>query len=775
MTTICRIRKNTFQTTYKTALEKSKIIIENSNKIIVENMNQTNTNEKNNEKIQSEFDYVFGPDTDNHNFISRILNDKNSPFSYFWQGFNVSILFIGASDSGKTYSLFCPDEHFFSVVPCSNLLARFIVKTLDYIQYYGPLQYSMGISIYDISCDSTRQEKITDLLVNENYNIYSNISTVQIKSPEEAFNVLSAAGDNARNIRLSPKEITRNNKSHIFIRLVLFNNKDKVMSSMYFIDPIGHSNENRDPLITQYGNMSFQSISLTILNKIKNKAKLSNKIEKYDTKYSKNVIPLLMGNCKAFVIACLNEKDSIESAISTLNFSNNVKSLCVPVVKVKAASKKLLGMIYYSNFSHNHPRLAQNHFKEAAKGKSNKYFQCFGEFNNKSKFPLNSLSFEYEDNSKIEINKQINRLSNDGLDANKIGSDSRPLNITMNDVSDNMINEDEKNKIQKTFEWINSFQKKKEKILDISKGDNSMLSINQKKPIVSENNETENETKFLKLKEVKNEIQALISKLDKPNFQSKNLKSNDENAKISEIHSPLISGSLNREFEDEGNRKHKKNDKNLEYFFDRSNNYGNYNNDISKQDEFSSSINEIKHNESKKMGISPKDASQEKLIDLLKAKLKDNESLIAEKIAAKEIEIQDYKLEISSLHSKIRKFEEGTSYNEIFEIYNNDIERMSNQIEILRNDIKMMTVQESANLQTKSEIENQKNYLSKKVTGLKNIISRLQNDIRKSEKDNDDLRKQHKSYKLIQKNYFESMKKSSEYQEYYNIGEICKC
>lgn len=175
-------------------------------------------------KHRYEYNQIFAfPQATDISIANYFLNERNSLFEYFWQGFNVALISFG------WYNPVLTDQD-------ENLLSRILDKLFDYISFYDALSYSVGISGFIIHKPQKQAERFDDLLIN------------QVTESQKELGKKSEESKNLKNIEVKTKEdakfilasiLKEANKptyqGQLFIRLMLYNSKTKTVSNLHFV------------------------------------------------------------------------------------------------------------------------------------------------------------------------------------------------------------------------------------------------------------------------------------------------------------------------------------------------------------------------------------------------------------------------------------------------------------------------------------------------------------------------------------------------------------
>ena len=188
-------------------------IIINDNKIII-----LTSPSNSNKQLNYSFDYVFDQNAEQKEIFNNI--NKNIIDSLF-EGFNINIFTLGASKSGKTYTLFGNDSN-------PGLIYLSLEKIFSKINSIKNKKFNIKFS-----CFEKYKDNIKDLLNNRNLELKENqekkiiidgISQIKVKNINDIENLLK------KGIKNRTQEIIINNEirylSHVILQITL-ENKDK--------------------------------------------------------------------------------------------------------------------------------------------------------------------------------------------------------------------------------------------------------------------------------------------------------------------------------------------------------------------------------------------------------------------------------------------------------------------------------------------------------------------------------------------------------------------
>ena len=140
------------------------------------------------------------------------LEGKGSLFDYFWKGFNSSLITIGVHE----------------LTMQEVLVHSIIEKLFEYLLFHEASYYTISLSaftIYNIGAT----EKFMDLLFNLADS--KGIANIEVRTREEGIKIV--------------KEIFNvynksNTNGHLFIRLMIYNSKSKIVSCLQLANIIRH-------------------------------------------------------------------------------------------------------------------------------------------------------------------------------------------------------------------------------------------------------------------------------------------------------------------------------------------------------------------------------------------------------------------------------------------------------------------------------------------------------------------------------------------------------
>ena len=312
--------------------------------------------------VRFEIDWIFGVKEGNHEFIGKTMGGI---FMEWWKGFNVSIISFGMWGTGKSYSLFEEDEKLIHIPKYTDLTSRILIKLFDHLSYYEALNYSVGISAFEMGLGKgSKVENIIDLLGMPDRKALQEdkeLVNIQVKSVDQALKTISIAKSASENWSLNKAlELkSKGNVSHLFLRIMLYNNKTKVLSNLHIVDTIGFTPDSYKSKVpgphenfVSNSNGQFRNIiqELYKQSNISRLQTLPQPIYSKSSKFSKFISPLLAGNCKTYLLGTIAEEAAWEENIKTLEVLQKAKSIYIPISTVRHSDKRQFNLLYYSHF-----------------------------------------------------------------------------------------------------------------------------------------------------------------------------------------------------------------------------------------------------------------------------------------------------------------------------------------------------------------------------------------------------------------------------------------
>ncbi len=118
-----------------------------------------------------------------------------------------------------------------------NFVSRLIDKLFDYLSFYDAFSYVVGVSAFALYRPAKQTERFCDLLANVAPEESSkklpgkDIANIEVRSKEEAKQVVKEA---------LKEEERQGIRGHLFIRLMAYNVKTQVVSSLHLVDTVCH-------------------------------------------------------------------------------------------------------------------------------------------------------------------------------------------------------------------------------------------------------------------------------------------------------------------------------------------------------------------------------------------------------------------------------------------------------------------------------------------------------------------------------------------------------
>lgn len=297
-------------------------------------------------------------------------SDKNSPIAWVWSGFNTAIVSFGEVDSGKSFTLFSPAKGI------KSLYTRAIESLFQLISdsaktspnSTGLPTFALSVSLWELVHSQTDHcEVVTDLLrVSDAKPLpgtAGDLTAVQVNSVEEAETLFAAAREMSENWRTNAEGgfESLHNRGHFFVRLMLYEAREKRLSSLHIVDLAGTLPSNlgadmraklgSDEQLTacRMGLNQFRSM-VWELSKSDGSAPvdLLAVTSTRKSKLAQFMAPVLAGNCRTYLLACVREDSTFADACKTLELSVQAGKICTPCMKTVGVEKAELKLVHFS-------------------------------------------------------------------------------------------------------------------------------------------------------------------------------------------------------------------------------------------------------------------------------------------------------------------------------------------------------------------------------------------------------------------------------------------
>ena len=295
-------------------------------------------------------------------------SDKNSPIAWVWSGFNTALVSFGEVESGKSYTLFSSAKGIKSTYDraVESLFQLISDSAKTSPDSTGTSTYSLAVSIWELVHSQTdHSEVITDLLrISDAKPLPSGeLTTVQVHSVTEALALFAAARELSQNWRTNSEGgfDCLHNRGHFFIRFLLYESGEKRVSSLHIIDLAGTLPANLTAeLRSKLGSDEQLTTCRTGLNQFRSMiwelsksdgsapVDLTAVVSTRKSKLAQFMAPVLAGNCRTYLLACVKEDSAFADACKTLELASQASKICTPCMKTVGVEKTDLKLIHFS-------------------------------------------------------------------------------------------------------------------------------------------------------------------------------------------------------------------------------------------------------------------------------------------------------------------------------------------------------------------------------------------------------------------------------------------
>lgn len=307
---------------------------------------------------------------------------------WFWEGYSASVVAFGQSQTGKSYSLF--HGKYDTRLEEQGVFFRIIQELYSRIHHSSaPDQYRVGISYWDVFKNDTID--VLAPLFDSKSTIASNQSFTVVQSPSmsEFMSIIKFGRANSNNWKRTQgyRYAHQNeydylpNRSHSFIRIALYDTKEKKLSTLHFVDMVGWQPLNPNPASTKKDNFDqdvekrINSQQLASFSKVVTElARLdsddvggSRLISAKESKLTQYLGPLLAKNSKTFLLTTISPltEDYLDT-VNTLRVATRALSIATSCNKLLVSEDdiqwklvpedKVLGKIVATEEDKNHEK-----------------------------------------------------------------------------------------------------------------------------------------------------------------------------------------------------------------------------------------------------------------------------------------------------------------------------------------------------------------------------------------------------------------------------------
>lgn len=281
---------------------------------------------------------------------------SNNIVKHCFEGYNGTIFAYGQTSSGKTHTMFGPDDYLdtpdeWGIVPKS-------ISELFNFVHQSPAGWEFAIST---SYFQLYKEKLQDLLkpANNNMKIHESkargiyiegLSSEYLEDVQNLLDVLTVGG--ANKTVASTDMNTRSSRSHSVLQVTLVQKNEEGSSKtgkFTFVDLAGSERVDKTNAVGQtFEEAKKINLSLTCLaNVIKSLSQGNAHIPYRDSKLTRILQESLGGNTKTMLILCCSpDLSNIEETLSTLRFGKSAKNIKNQVkVNVRRSAQELEFMV----------------------------------------------------------------------------------------------------------------------------------------------------------------------------------------------------------------------------------------------------------------------------------------------------------------------------------------------------------------------------------------------------------------------------------------------
>lgn len=305
------------------------------------------------EKTSFNLDRIYKEESTQDEFFEWI---SNNIVKHCFEGYNGTIFAYGQTSSGKTHTMFGPDDYLdtpdeWGIVPKS-------ISELFNFVHQSPAGWEFAIST---SYFQLYKEKLQDLLkpANNNMKIHESkargiyiegLSSEYLEDVQNLLDVLTVGG--ANKTVASTDMNTRSSRSHSVLQVTLVQKNEEGSSKtgkFTFVDLAGSERVDKTNAVGQtFEEAKKINLSLTCLaNVIKSLSQGNAHIPYRDSKLTRILQESLGGNTKTMLILCCSpDLSNIEETLSTLRFGKSAKNIKNQVkVNVRRSAQELEFMV----------------------------------------------------------------------------------------------------------------------------------------------------------------------------------------------------------------------------------------------------------------------------------------------------------------------------------------------------------------------------------------------------------------------------------------------
>ena len=317
------------------------------------NVTQTNRSGVREEKTNFNLDRIYKEDSTQDEVFEWI---SNNIVKHCFEGYNGTIFAYGQTSSGKTHTMFGPDNYIdtpdeWGIVPKSiSELFNFVLASP------AGWEFSISTSYFQLY-----KEKVQDLLkpANDNLKIHESksrgiyiegLSSEYLDSVDSLMDVLTVGG--ANKTVASTDMNARSSRSHSVLQVTLVQKNEEGSSKsgkFTFVDLAGSERVDKTNAVGQtFEEAKKINLSLTCLaNVIKSLSNGNPHIPYRDSKLTRILQESLGGNTKTMLILCCSpDLSNIEETLSTLRFGKSAKNIKNQVkVNVRRSAQELEYML----------------------------------------------------------------------------------------------------------------------------------------------------------------------------------------------------------------------------------------------------------------------------------------------------------------------------------------------------------------------------------------------------------------------------------------------
>ncbi|QDZ19002.1 kinesin [Chloropicon primus] len=317
------------------------------------NVTQTNRTGVREEKTNFNLDRIYKEDSTQDEVFEWI---SNNIVKHCFEGYNGTIFAYGQTSSGKTHTMFGPDNYLdtpddWGIVPKSiSELFNFVLSSP------AGWEFSISTSYFQLY-----KERIQDLLkpANNNLKIHESkargifiegLSSEYLEDVQNLLDVLTVGG--ANKTVASTDMNSRSSRSHSVLQVTLVQKNEEGSSKtgkFTFVDLAGSERVDKTNAVGQtFEEAKKINLSLTCLaNVIKSLSSGSAHIPYRDSKLTRILQESLGGNTKTMLILCCSpDLSNIEETLSTLRFGKSAKNIKNQVkVNVRRSAQELEYML----------------------------------------------------------------------------------------------------------------------------------------------------------------------------------------------------------------------------------------------------------------------------------------------------------------------------------------------------------------------------------------------------------------------------------------------